>query len=1421
MQKTLRTLLLLTMSFALCLSLLNFSIPAMAEDGTPTLDKTELTMLLGGGIEHLDVLNAPTGVSIIWTSDDWRVARVSNGYVISVGEGTANITATVNGTDLKCMVKVYNDDKLITNDVFTLDTDGNPIFAQSGSIYKFGDKYYWYGVNFDSSASYYKSMKSGKGTTGSSIWSTIRCYSSTNLVDWKFEGDIAANGKNGWPGGWTWVARLGVAYNAKNNNYVLLSQQGSGAGKGSAVLFATSPTPTGPWKYLGYQKNLNTLGPDPCFSAGNGDMTVFYDYTTGKAYLIFDCDGITDGIHTSQDSTKTLPERDEQYVGVLNDDFTAVVEVHKMYDGKLRNLGREGGREANTMFTYGGWYYYCSSALRGWNTCPTYYMAGQAPLGPFVDENEQANSTTEMKGSIGNFSHVSQVVGFTTIDTPVTPQAPLGQMVLEYGDRWCNIAGNGRGYEEFAPLSFENGKNKWPVPVYNNMSQFYFDIDKGTWKPGPNNNYLDNPAFECDRVTGLSKPAGWDVDNISGQTAQINYGGSRTSLEYNSAFDGNFAWYHGYTKRNPGTDPYKAKISQTVKNLPDGIYTLYSWVKSSGGQSDCYLYTSSGGTEYKAPVNTAIGEWTLAVTEHIVVTDGTCEVGMYSDAAADQWAQFDDMALIRSGDLPKAANTSNNTLTLDRSNVALGDTVTLTAVGDRQSANGSTIGDEKYIPTTWASTEDGKSGVFTVSGQVYQTGYTPSVAGVFTITANFQKQAWDGSSWITKNTDTKTVALQVYTPTNTAGNGLSVIPSSVVPGQTVTITAKGNRQSITPTVIGDERYLPIAWSSSEEGKSGVFTVSGQVYQANYTPSFTGVFTITATYQKQVWDGTSWVNGITDTNTATLTVSAAPTANAANNALALNVTTITAGGTVNISAVGDRQNVAGTILGEERYIPVTWTSTETGKSGVFTVSGQVYSSSYIPTLAGNYTLTAIFQKQSWDGTAWINSSTDTKTISLTVNAASTGSKSGGGTSATPTSTTNADILVNGKAESAGKVTTTQKDDKTVTTISIDQNKLEQKLSQEGNGVRVTIPVNGKSDVVVGELTGQMVKSMESKEAVLQIKTENATYTLPTAQINIDNVSKQLGTQVALQDIKVSITIAAPSADTLKEVQDNARKNNYQIVVKPVEFDITCTSGSKTVEVSKFNSYVERIISIPAGIDASKITTGIVLNADGSFSHVPTTIIAIDGKYYAKINSLTNSTYSVIYSQKTFADVNTHWAKDAVNDMGSRLVINGSGDGTFEPDRDITRAEFAAIVVKGLGLMRPGTGKDIFRDVTKNDWYFDAVSIAYEYDIIGGYGNGTFGPEDKITREQAMTMTARAMKLTGLKADFKANEVEKLLEGFKDVGNSADYVRESVASCIKTGIITGREGNMVAPESNITRAEVAVIIKRLLQKSGLIK
>jgi len=411
-----------------------------------------------------------------------------------------------------------------------------------------------------------------------------------------------------------------------------------------------------------------------------------------------------------------------------------------------------------------------------------------------------------------------------------------------------------------------------------------------------------------------------------------------------------------------------------------------------------------------------------------------------------------------------------------------------------------------------------------------------------------------------------------------------------------------------------------------------------------------------------------------------------------------------------------------------------------------------------------------------------------------------------------------VLVNGKEEKAGTVTTSTRNNQTVTTITIDPAKLDEKLAEEGQNSIVTIPVPSGSDIAVGELNGQMVKNMEEHEAVLEIRTDRAAYTIPAKQINIDAISAQVGDAVELQDIMVEVEIGELTEDKVQLVE-NAADGTFTLVAPPVEFIVRATYGETSIEVAKFDIYVERTIAIPDDVDPTKITTGAVIEPDGTVRHVPTKIVMIDGKYYAVINSLTNSIYTVIWNPKEFSDMADHWARDTVNNMGSRMIIEGTGNGRFSPDREITRAEFAAIIVRALGLALE-KGPSVFTDVSDSDWYSSAVRTAHAYGLLNGYTDGTFRPHEKITREQAMVVISRAMELTGLKAKLPAQSADDTLAPYTDAAHASGWALSSIAEVVQAGIVNGRSDGTLAPQDHITRAEAAAMIERLLQKSDLI-
>ncbi|ANY66809.1 hypothetical protein BBD42_10300 [Paenibacillus sp. BIHB 4019] len=409
-----------------------------------------------------------------------------------------------------------------------------------------------------------------------------------------------------------------------------------------------------------------------------------------------------------------------------------------------------------------------------------------------------------------------------------------------------------------------------------------------------------------------------------------------------------------------------------------------------------------------------------------------------------------------------------------------------------------------------------------------------------------------------------------------------------------------------------------------------------------------------------------------------------------------------------------------------------------------------------------------------------------------------------------------VYVDGvKQEQTATVQTSTNNQLRYATVTLDNDKIIQKLESESNR-EVTIPYPEAADSVSSLLNGQLLKVMTDKTATLEIQTASASYAFPASLIPVDAIAKELGAQNSLKDIIFSITIAKSAKSESDQVYAAASGQGMEIAASPLEFHITASYGGKQINVSTFNGYVQMMIPMPEGTNANRITTGVVLHSDGQLYHVPTNITMLNGKYYAVINSLTNSTYSVIWHPREMQDVAQHWSRDEVNDLASRMVVQGTSETAFSPDASITRAEFAAIIVRGLGL-RPAAlqGQSKFSDVQAGSWYAGYAETAAAYGLITGYADGTFGALKTITREEAIAIIARAVAYTKLSTSGSLDK----LSNFTDQNEISSWAKDAMAATVELQIVTGNAGQ-VHPQDDITRAEAAALIRRLLLQADLI-
>ena len=192
-------------------------------------------------------------------------------------------------------------------------------------------------------------------------------------------------------------------------------------------------------------------------------------------------------------------------------------------------------------------------------------------------------------------------------------------------------------------------------------------------------------------------------------------------------------------------------------------------------------------------------------------------------------------------------------------------------------------------------------------------------------------------------------------------------------------------------------------------------------------------------------------------------------------------------------------------------------------------------------------------------------------------------------------------------------------------------------------------------------------------------------------------------------------------------------------------------------------------------------------------------------------------SITSPGKTFADIAQHKDKTAIESLASRGIINGKTENSFEPESTMTRAEFATIIARGLGL--PQKSNVIFKDVTTNDWFYNYVGTAYSYGIIKGVSENEFNPNGTITREEAAVMVTRAAKLCGMDTEMDTLAVRDSLAQFFDYVKASSWAQSSLAFCYNEKILDDSVMD-IKPKEAVTRAEIASMLYNMLLSANLL-
>lgn len=372
----------------------------------------------------------------------------------------------------------------------------------------------------------------------------------------------------------------------------------------------------------------------------------------------------------------------------------------------------------------------------------------------------------------------------------------------------------------------------------------------------------------------------------------------------------------------------------------------------------------------------------------------------------------------------------------------------------------------------------------------------------------------------------------------------------------------------------------------------------------------------------------------------------------------------------------------------------------------------------------------------------------------------------------------------------------------------------------NTPRTIATGDGPFVVVVNAVTNTIYAANRNDDSVTVIDgADNLTETVSRGDRPTVIAVNTLTNRIYVTNFFASTVSVLDGAGNL--IETVAAGSSYALAVN---FRLLVTGGGRTVEVSDFGgSYMMKSIVLDAGAAKRNYTAVLYDPSAQSFAFVPAvTANRDDGGSESVMRMPHNSIYAVMESPLiSFADMQGHWAKPSVEQMATKRIVNGVSNTAYAPDRAITRAEFTALLVRALGIRTEADAAgNAFEDVAASAWYAAAVEAGLRSGLVSGIGGTRFAPEERITREQMAVMLANARALATERA-AGAGQTANLPSGFSDAAEVSPWARAAVAEAVAAGIIQGMTPDRLAPAASATRAQAAVMLKRLMEDIGFLE
>ncbi|MBR5284265.1 MAG: S-layer homology domain-containing protein, partial [Clostridia bacterium] len=395
-------------------------------------------------------------------------------------------------------------------------------------------------------------------------------------------------------------------------------------------------------------------------------------------------------------------------------------------------------------------------------------------------------------------------------------------------------------------------------------------------------------------------------------------------------------------------------------------------------------------------------------------------------------------------------------------------------------------------------------------------------------------------------------------------------------------------------------------------------------------------------------------------------------------------------------------------------------------------------------------------------------------------------------------------------SSGSSSSDEDTPKTETVTNSDGSKTTTKTYSNGTVIETTKYSDGSSRVVETKRDGTVTTTETDAEGNITQTVEEPDGTVVTTETTKDGTVTET---IENTDGTCQITVVTPDGTIAKTMVDEYGTADVTVRIGGT----SGTDGAVTLPITALEPNVnsmdadsltiktsdgagEATVTIPVtNIDAGTVV--VIVNPDGTETILRDIVV---GDESVTITVPDGTKLKLIDNAKEFSDVSDNsWFKDAVDFASSHELFNGTSDTTFTPDSTMTRGMLAQ-VLHNLANNPDAGNEEGFTDVSGDQYYSEAAAWAAEQGIINGYGDGQFGAEDAVTREQ---LAALLYRYAGQPA---VDEGSELSNG--DAGEVSTYAEPAMRWAVENGIITGDTKGNLMPKSDANRAQVASMLMR---------